>query len=124
MHNSGVDTLLRICCTRMIGINRVQGVFRHGPNVFITAGRFPCEGLAAGAGDIVDGQYTVKFQAKDKAAFYLKPGNKAYENIRPKDSLELFGKVDGSARQYKYGQATVANLAGNLSESVASGQNL
>lgn len=50
---------------------------------------------------IVDGEYTVKFLAKDKAGFYLKPGNKAYENIRPKDSLELFGKVVGSVRLYK-----------------------
>jgi repressor LexA len=50
---------------------------------------------------IVDRECTVKFLAKDKDGFYLKPGNRAYKNIRPKEELELFGKVVGLVRQYK-----------------------
>lgn len=49
---------------------------------------------------VVDREYTVKYLAKDKTGFYLKPGNKAYQNIRAKDDLQLFGVVVGSFRKY------------------------
>lgn len=49
---------------------------------------------------IVDGEYTVKYLAKDKAGFHLKPGNKDYPLIRPKDGLEVFGRVAGAFRKY------------------------
>lgn len=62
----------------------------------------------ANSGDIVvaivDREFTVKYLAKDKAGFYLKPGNKAkgYSNIRPKDHLQVFGLVVGSFRKYSH----------------------
>lgn len=49
---------------------------------------------------IVDNEFTVKYLAKDKAGFYLKPGNIAYPIIRPKDGLEIFGLVVASFRKY------------------------
>lgn len=56
------------------------------------------------AGDIVlariDGEYTFKYLAKDKQGFYLKPGNQAYSDIRPREELEIFGRVSGSFRKY------------------------
>jgi len=50
---------------------------------------------------IVDGDYTIKFLAKDKKGYYLKPANKAYKNIRAKEELQIFGRVTGVFRRYK-----------------------
>lgn len=62
------------------------------------------KGAPANVGDIVvaivDRQCTVKFLAKDEVGFYLRPGNRAYPDIRPTDSLELFGVVVGQFRKY------------------------
>ena len=49
---------------------------------------------------IVDNEFTVKYLAKDKRGFFLRPGNKAYQPIRAKDGLEIFGLVVGSFRRY------------------------
>lgn len=49
---------------------------------------------------MVDGDYTVKYLAHDKAGFYLKPGNPDYQPIRADDHLEIFGLVVGSFRKY------------------------
>jgi len=49
---------------------------------------------------IVDNEYTVKYLEQDKKGFYLKPGNKAYQPIRPRDSLEMLGPVVGVFRKY------------------------
>lgn len=61
-------------------------------------------GVPSKAGDIVvaivDGEFTVKYLAKDAQGFYLKPGNAAFNDIRPKDELELFGRVTGCFRIY------------------------
>lgn len=63
------------------------------------------KGAPADVGDIVvailDRECTVKYLAKDEAGFYLRPGNSAYPDIRPTDSLELFGVVVGQFRKYK-----------------------
>jgi SOS regulatory protein LexA len=50
---------------------------------------------------VVDGDYTVKYLEHDKRGFYLKSGNKAYQPIRPKESLEIFGLVVGCFRRYQ-----------------------
>lgn len=49
---------------------------------------------------IVDNEFTIKYLAQDKNGFYLKPGNKGYPPIRPKEHLEIFGLVVGSFRKY------------------------
>jgi len=61
-------------------------------------------GAPSKPGDIVvamvDGDFTVKYLAKDGVNFYLKPANIEFDDIRPKDELELFGRVTGSFRKY------------------------
>lgn len=49
---------------------------------------------------LVDNEYTVKYLEQDKKGFYLKPGNKDYQLIRPKDSLVMLGPVVGVFRKY------------------------
>lgn len=51
---------------------------------------------------IVDDEFTVKTLAWDDRAqeFYLRPANKAYGPIRPRENLELFGKVVSAFRSY------------------------
>ena len=59
---------------------------------------------AAQPGDIVvaiiDNEFTVKTLAKEGGRFLLKPANKAYPVLRPKE-LEIFGVVVGSFRKYR-----------------------
>lgn len=50
---------------------------------------------------VVDNEFTVKYlEADKKGEFFLKAGNVAYPHIRPRESLELYGKVIGSFRKY------------------------
>lgn len=60
---------------------------------------------AAGIGDrvvaIVDGEYTLKTLAKDKQGFLLQPENAAYQPIRPKEGLEIYGVMVGLIRKYR-----------------------
>lgn len=62
------------------------------------------KGAPAKPGDIVvaiiDNEFTVKYLERDKAGFYLRPGNKAYSPIRAQDHLEIFGLVVGMFRKY------------------------
>lgn len=63
------------------------------------------KGAPVSVGDIVvaivDRDYTIKCLAKDEKGFFLKPGNSANAEIRPKESLELFGGVIGQYRRYQ-----------------------
>ena len=47
---------------------------------------------------IVDNEFTVKFLAKERNEFVLKPANKAYPVLRPK-AFEIFGVMAGLARR-------------------------
>jgi repressor LexA len=62
-------------------------------------------GAPAQVGDIVvaivDNEFTVKYLARDKRGFHLKPGNPAYATIRPQGQLEIYGTVTGSFRKYR-----------------------
>lgn len=49
---------------------------------------------------VVDDEFTLKYLAREKGGFVLKPANPAYPVIRPKDSLEIFGVVVGMLRKY------------------------
>jgi repressor LexA len=59
---------------------------------------------AAKAGDfviaIVDDEFTLKELDVEKGSFILKPHNRAYPVIRPRDELEIFGVVTGLVRRY------------------------
>lgn len=60
--------------------------------------------VPASIGDIVvarvDGDFTVKYLAKDKHGYYLKPANDEFDDIRPIGDLDLYGRVVGSIRKY------------------------
>ncbi len=60
---------------------------------------------SADIGDIVvailDNEFTLKRLARDKGRIVLRPENKAYPVIRPKDGLEIFGVVVGQFRSYR-----------------------
>jgi len=49
---------------------------------------------------IVDGDYTVKYLDIDDNGTYLKAANKDFPDIRPKESLKIYGVVTGSFREY------------------------
>lgn len=59
-------------------------------------------GAVCKPGDIVvamvDGEFTVKYLAKDDQGYFLKPGNPEFKDIRPKNELELYGRVTGMFR--------------------------
>ena len=50
---------------------------------------------------IVENEFTLKRLARDKGRMVLKPENKAYPVIRPRDDLEIFGVVVGQFRSYR-----------------------
>ena len=60
---------------------------------------------SANVGDIVvailENEFTLKRLAREKGRVVLKPENKAYPVIRPKDDLEIFGVVVGQFRSYR-----------------------
>lgn len=49
---------------------------------------------------IVDNEFTVKRLAREKGRLVLKPENKAYPIIRPKEDAEIYGVVVGLVRKY------------------------
>jgi SOS-response transcriptional repressor LexA len=49
---------------------------------------------------IIDNESTIKRLAKERGRFVLKPENRAYPVLRPKN-LEIFGVVVGSYRKYR-----------------------
>ena len=60
---------------------------------------------SANVGDIVvailDNEFTLKRLAREKGRIVLRPENKAYPVIRPRDDLEIFGVVVGQFRSYR-----------------------
>ena len=50
---------------------------------------------------IVDNEFTVKYLAKERNEFVLKPANKAYPVIRPRGRMEIFGVMAGLARRVR-----------------------
>jgi len=60
---------------------------------------------SAKPGDIVvaimDNEFTLKRFDRERGRVVLRPENKAYAVIRPKDNAEIFGVVVGSFRKYR-----------------------
>ena len=48
---------------------------------------------------LVDGELTLKYLAKDKDGYWLRPANDAYSAIRAKDRLEISGVMVGLIRK-------------------------
>lgn len=61
--------------------------------------------VSANVGDIVvaiiDNEFTLKRLDREKGRIVLRPENKAYPVIRPKDNTEIFGVVVGLVRKYR-----------------------
>jgi SOS regulatory protein LexA len=49
---------------------------------------------------LVDNEYTIKYLAKDKQGYFLRPANDDYEDIRAEQDLQIFGIVRGLVRKY------------------------
>lgn len=49
---------------------------------------------------VVDREYTIKYLDRDERGYFLRPGNKEFKVIVPKQSFEIFGVVTGSFREY------------------------
>lgn len=68
------------------------------------------KGAPAKIGDIVvafvDGECTVKYLDMERGKYFLRPGNKSYPNIYPREDLSIFGLVVGSFRRYGHQGAT------------------
>jgi repressor LexA len=47
----------------------------------------------------VDGEYTLKFLARDKQGFFLRPANETYPQIRPEHGLAIHGVMIGLFRR-------------------------
>ena len=47
---------------------------------------------------IVNNEFTVKYLQREKGAYVLKPANKAYPVIRPREGLEIYGVMAGLVR--------------------------
>lgn len=61
--------------------------------------------LTAKVGDfvvaIVDNEFTLKELGSERGQFVLKPHNKAFQIIRPKGNLEIYGVLVGIIRRYR-----------------------
>lgn len=80
------------------GDSMIDAGMMPGDTVIVNKGAPAKEGDIVVA--IVDNEFTIKYLAMDKNGFYLKPGNKGYPPIRPKEHLEMFGLVVGLFRKY------------------------
>lgn len=93
-----VDEPSRTVLVQVKGDSMVKAGLFSGDTVVVK------RGAPTKPGDIVvaqvDGEYTIKYLAKDRKGFYLKPGNENYADIRPRDDLDIFGKVTGCFRKY------------------------
>jgi repressor LexA len=81
------------------GDSMVEAGLMEGDHIVVDRGRPAVLGDIVVA--IVDNQFTVKYLAKDKRGFFLKPGNPAYPPIRAEGELEIHGVVTGSFRKYR-----------------------
>jgi repressor LexA len=61
--------------------------------------------LTAKVGDfvvaIVDNEFTLKELGSERGQFVLKPHNNAFQVIRPKGQLEIYGVLVGIIRRYR-----------------------
>jgi len=93
-----IDTPSRTMILTVKGESMVGAGILSGDSVVVK------KGAPAGPGDIVvavvDGEFTVKYLAKDERGYFLKPANGAFQDIRARESLDLVGTVVGLIRKY------------------------
>ncbi len=79
------------------GDSMVQAHIAEGDYVVIERRNFAHPGEIVLAR--VDGEYTLKYLARDKSGYYLEAANPAYEDIRPEHGLEVHGVMVGMFRR-------------------------
>ena len=100
----------RISFDLLLGINNPSTfVFKVSGDSMVDVGIFDGDYVTikktqvANFGDIVlavvDNEFTLKTYKKDEKGLYLKPENKEYPIIRPKNSLSIFGVAVGITRK-------------------------
>lgn len=94
-----IETPSRTVLLTIKGESMIEAGLMPGDTVIVKKGAPSSPGQIVVA--VVDGEYTVKYLARDKQGFYLKPGNKSFSDIRAYDHLEIFGLVVGSFRRYR-----------------------
>jgi len=99
---SSIDEMLvrepsRTELIRVKGDSMVEAGIHEGDYIVVEKGKHANPGEIVVA--IVDNEFTVKYLAKERNEFVLKPANKAYPVIRPRGRLEIFGVMAGLARR-------------------------
>ncbi len=94
-----VEEPSRTVILRILGDSMQDAGLLDGDRVIVK------RGAVCKPGDIVvarvDGEFTVKYLAKDDQGYYLEASSPDFEDIRPQSELELFGRVTGMFRQVK-----------------------
>jgi SOS regulatory protein LexA len=94
-----VDQPSRTVLLTVTGDSMIEAGLMPGDTIVVKRGAPAKPGDVVVA--IVDNEFTVKYLAHDRRGFFLKPGNRAYTPIRPKDDLEIYGLVVGMFRKYQ-----------------------
>jgi len=95
------DHLIRVpsktCLVRVKGESMIEAGILDGDLLVVE------QQANANVGDvvvaIVDNEFTVKYLARERNDFVLKPANKAFPVIRPRGRLEIFGVMAGLVRR-------------------------
>jgi len=95
------DHLIRVpsktCLVRVKGESMIDAGILYGDLLVVE------QQPNANVGDvvvaIVDNEFTVKYLARERNEFVLKPANKAFPVIRPRGRLEIFGVMAGLVRR-------------------------
>jgi repressor LexA len=93
-----IDAPARTFLLEVDGDSMIDAGLLPGDTLIVKKNAIPKQGDIVVA--VVDGDFTVKFLAKEKQEFYLKPSNKNYSEIRASQGLEVIGVVVGSFRKY------------------------
>ncbi len=108
IHDVGIDTVLidsqlvrvpsRTFVVQIKGDSMIEAGLLDGDFVVAEREAYCREGSIVVA--LIDGQVTVKYLCEDGSDAFLRPANRAYQDLRPKQDLQLIGLVVGSYRKF------------------------
>jgi repressor LexA len=81
------------------GDSMIDAGIHPGDLVLVEKGRAPKNGDIVVAQ--VDGEWTLKYYARDRQGVRLDPANRRYKTIRPRQNLQLGGIVRAVVRKYR-----------------------
>lgn len=88
----------RTLLVRVEGDSMIEAGLLHGDTVVMERNTVPEAGVIVVAQ--MDGELTIKYLARDRTGFYLRPANSNYQDIRPISGLEVLGVVVGLYRRF------------------------